>query len=103
MATAIGSYATAAALKARMNITDTTDDTVLGLICDQVNAYIEGPQACGRAIAPISSAVYTFDGDGSTCLYYPKGIRAVSLLEVAYYTSGAYTTLDSSQYFLRPS
>lgn len=103
MTTAIGSYATASALKARMNITDTTDDTVLGLICDQVNAYIEGPQACGRVIAPIASAVYLFDGDGSPCLRYPKGIRAVSLLEIAYYTGAAYVTLDSSQYFLRPS
>ncbi len=104
-ATAIGTYATAAALKARMGIGtgDTTDDTVIGLICDQVNAYIEGPQACGRAICPISSAVYLFDGDNSSCLRYPKGIRAVSLLEIAYYTGGAYVTVDASQYFLRPS
>jgi hypothetical protein len=103
-ATAIGAYATAAALKARMNIAtaDTTDDTVIGLICDQVNAYIEGPQACGRVIAPISSAVYLFDGDGSNCLRYPKGIRAVSLLEIAYYTGGAYQTVASTDYFLRP-
>lgn len=102
MATAIGSYATTSALKARMNIGDTTDDTVLGLICDQINAYMEGPQAMGRAVCPIASATYLFDGDGTSVLRYPKGIRDVSLLEIAYYTNGAYSTVGATDYFLRP-
>ncbi len=99
-ATAIGTYATSALIKARLSITDTTDDTVLGSICDQINQYIE--TKCRRAIAPIPSAVYTFDGDGTRILRYPKGIRAVSLIELSYYTGSGYLTLGSNQYFLRP-
>lgn len=101
-ATAIGAYATAALLKTRMGVSDTADDTALGLICDAVNAYIEGPQCCGRVIAPVTSAVYLFDGDGSRVLRYPKGIRAVTLLEVAQNTNGAYQTVPSTDYRLRP-
>jgi hypothetical protein len=105
--TAIGAYATAAALKARAGITDTTDDTLLGTICDQVNQYIESKTH--RVLAPISSATYLYDGDGSRCLSLPRpavgppigGIRAVTSLEIAQYTSAAYVTIDASQYFLR--
>ena len=100
MTTAIGAYATAALLKARITITDNTDDTALGAICDQVNQYIETKTR--RVLAPIASATYTFDGDGSKCLRYPKGIRAVSLLECQLYTRAGYSTVDSTQYFLRP-
>ena len=52
MATATGAYATAALVKARLGITDTTDDALIGSICDQVNQFIESPQGCGRIIAP---------------------------------------------------
>lgn len=106
-ATATGTYVTATILKTRANITDTTDDTLLGVICDQVNAYIE--RKTGRILAPISSATYLYDGDGCRRLYLPTtadgtpigGIRAITLLELAYYTGAAYTTVDSTQYFLR--
>lgn len=106
-ATAIGAYATATLLKGRTGITDTTDDTVLGAICDQVNQYIETKTR--RVLAPISSATYLYDGDGSRSLYLPfpadtppiGGIRAITLCEIALYTSAAYTTLASTQYFLR--
>lgn len=99
-ATAIGAYATFALLKTRLGIADTTDDSVLASICDQINQYIE--TKVGRVLAPIASATYTFDGDGSRCLRYPKGIRAVTLLECAQYTGAAYQTVASTQYFLRP-
>lgn len=102
MTTAIGAYCTTALLKARTGIPDTTDDTVLGSICDQVNAYIESPAACGRIMAPVASAVYTFDGDGSRCLTYRNGIRAVTKLEIAQYTGAAYVDAASTDYFLRP-
>jgi hypothetical protein len=101
-ATATGAYATAALLKSRLGVTDTTDDTALGTICDQVNAYIESPAACGRVLAPIASAAIKLDGDGTRILHYPKGIRAVSLLEVANYTGAAYQTIAAGDYFLRP-
>lgn len=52
MATATGAYATAALVKARLGITDTADDALLGTICDQVNQFIESPHGCGRIVAP---------------------------------------------------
>lgn len=100
MTTASGAYATAALLKAQAGISDTTDDTVLGYVCDRINQYIE--TKTGRVLAPVASAAILLDGDGEECLHYPKGIRAVSLLEVAAYTGGPYTTLASTDYFLRP-
>ena len=103
MTTAIGSYATLAALKSRLKITDTADDSELSATCDAVNAYIEGPQACNRVVAPIASAVYVLDGDGSRVVRYPRGIRSVSLLEVAQYTGGAYQAIPAGDFFLRPS
>jgi hypothetical protein len=100
MATAIGSYVTATILKARAGITDATDDTLIGVICDQVNQFIEG--TTGRILAPVTSVARTFDGDGSPCLRVRQGVRVVSTLECAYYTGGSYTTLPSTDYFLRP-
>jgi len=53
MTTAIGSYATLAAVKARLSGSfDSTDDTLLGTLCDQVNQFIESPQGTGRVLAP---------------------------------------------------
>lgn len=100
MTTAFGSYVTSTLLKTRANITDTTDDTVLGTICDQINQYIE--TKTGQVFAPIGSATYLFDGDNDRVIRYKRGIRAVSLLEIAEYTGGAYTTVPSTDYFLRP-
>ena len=103
MTTAIGSYATPAALKTRMGITDTTDDTLLGLICDQINSYIEGPMGTGRVLAPIASATYLLDGDGSPTLHYPKGIQSVSLLQIKWFTQDTTLhTIPTTDYRLRP-
>lgn len=103
MTTATGAYATTAALKTRMAFPDSADDTLLGLICDQLNAYIEGPQAIGRIIAPIASDTYLFDGDGGNVLRYPKGIRAVTLLEVKFATNvNTFNTIPVTDYKLRP-
>lgn len=100
MATATGAYATATALKALIGITDANDDTLLGLICDRVNQYIE--TVSGRVLAPVSSTAFYLDGDGTSKLWFPRGIRAVSLLEIAETTGGTYTTETSTNYLLRP-
>lgn len=107
MTTATGSYATAALLKTQAGISDTADDTLLGYICDRVNQYIE--RKTGRVLAPIGSATYYYDGDGSTSLDLSQpasgeiigGIRAITTLELAYYTGGSYGTVPASNYFLR--
>lgn len=103
MATAIGSYVTTATLKARLlpaGVTDTTDDTLLGTICDQVNQWIE--TFTGAVLAPVASAVYLFDGDGGNTIYVPNGVRTVSLLEVGDSTGDSFSTIASTDYFLRP-
>lgn len=106
MTTAIGTYATTAAVKARLfaaGVTDTTDDTLIGTICDQVNGFIESPEGAGRVLAPVGSATYLFDGDGSNTLYVPQGIRAVSALSAADYTGGAKVAItENTDWFLRP-
>lgn len=100
MPTAVGTYATAAAVKTRLGITDASDDTLLGTLCDQMNQYIE--TKTGRVLAPVGSATYTFDGDGGRRLYVARGVRAVTLLEIALYTGGDYSTVDAGDYVLRP-
>lgn len=109
VATAVGSYATTAALKTLAGIGDTTDDTLLGLICDRVNQYIE--TTCGQVIAPITSAAYTYDGNGLSRIFLPLpvgasyrgigGARAVSLVEFAPYSNGTFATVASTDYVLR--
>jgi hypothetical protein len=103
VATAIGTYATTALVALRLGITASAPEAVeIGKLCDSVNQYIEGPEGAGRVLAPISSATYLFDGDGTNVLRHPPGIRAVSLLEVAPSTGAAFTTLVAGDYFLRP-
>lgn len=107
MTSAIGSYATPTALKSRLGITEVTYDSLLGTFCDQVNQYIE--TKTGRVLAPITSAVYYYDGDGSDSLYLPRpasgppigGLRAITTLDLAYYTGSAYVSTPTTEVFLR--
>lgn len=102
MPTAIGTYATLAGVKARAGITNTADDALLSTLCAQTNQWIESPLGTGKVLAPIASATYTFDGDGTAILRVPIGVRAVSLLEIATYSGAAYETVPTADYFLRP-
>lgn len=103
MATATGTYATAALVKARLGITDSTDDTLIGSICDQVNQFIESPHGTGRIVAPVNSATYLADGNGLRRLYFPRGLRAVSELAIGDYTGDTRDVIASTDYFLRPA
>jgi len=100
MATAIGTYATLAGVKARLGLGDTVDDTLLSSLCDQINAWIE--TTTGRILAPLTFTAELFDGDGSRVLPVARGIRSVTLLEVAPYTGAPYVTVSASDIFLRP-
>ena len=104
MATAIGTYAALAAVKARLGKTDTTDDTLLTTMCDQINGWIESPNVVGRPLTPYT-ATYTFDGPwtrNGTRLVVPRGIRSVTTLKIASGTGGTLSTIDSADYFLLP-
>ena len=110
MATALGSYATAALIKERAGITDSTDDTVIGRVADQVNMYVE--RETQRVLAPITGTpVMIWDGSGENCLFLPftqdatypyiGGLRAITTLELQLYTGAGYETIAAGDYFLR--
>jgi hypothetical protein len=108
VATATGAYATATLFKELAGITATDDDTLIGKVCDRVNAWIETQTK--QVLAPITSAVYLYDGNGLRHLYLPAppasapaigGARAVTLVEVAPATAGTFETIASTDYFLR--
>lgn len=98
----MGTYVTPEAFKLRAGITDTTDDVLIGELCDQVNAYVES--VTGRAIAPASGTAYTFDNwEPKTRLLVPTGIVSLTSVALAQYTGATYETLASTDWFLRPS
>lgn len=106
MATALGSYTTLASAKARLGIPeeDTVSDADISTICNQVNGFIES--YVGRPLAPLGTATYTYDGYDAIdnrILFIARGLQSVSLLETATYTSGSFSTVPSTDYFLRPS
>lgn len=101
------SYTTSTIIKARLGISDSTDDTVLGVIAGQVNAWLEG--RIGFPVGPIASVERTFDGDrvrwrdGVPYLNcYPFGVRAVTVAKTASETGGSYTTQTLSDVLVRP-
>lgn len=105
MPTASFAYASTSNVKTRLGITGTTEDVVLGRICDQVNGWIESET--GRIIAPITYSAALFDGndalENGRLLMIPRGIRTVSLLRVALYTGASFNTIPSTDYFLSPN
>lgn len=106
MATALGIYVTLDDLKARIKQDSTGNDVVLGQIVDETNQWIES--FTGRVLGPVDSATYTFDGGGpenpnSTTLDLTTlGIRSVSLVETTTTTGGSFTTVPSTDYYVRP-
>jgi hypothetical protein len=102
---AIGSYASLSHVKQRIGISGTTDDALIQRLCDEVNTWIE--TVCGRPIAPDPTTVYTADGwdasEDGRVLYFPRGIRSLSQLEVAPHTGAAYVVVPATDYFLRPT
>lgn len=106
MATAYGVYVTVDDLKARLGITGTSDDTVLGQICDETNQWIES--YTGRVLGPVASATYTFDGGGpenpssGTLDLTRLGIRSVTQVQTATTTGAALSPLDADEYYVRP-
>lgn len=77
-------YAGTAAVKVRLGITDTNDDSLLAELCNQANDYIE--QYVWRPIGPSDGGTATFDSredvfEGS--LYVRQGIRSIDSITVA--------------------
>lgn len=101
------SYVTTSAVKTRLGIGNTTDDTVIGSICDQVNGFIES--YCHRPIGPFATGStltlhYENDDahDSGRVFTFSSGIASITTLEVAPYTGASYVTVPTSDYFLMP-
>jgi len=106
MSTSFGTYATLTAVKQRLGIgaADTTDNAEIQVICDQVNGYIES--LTGRPICDLGTATYTFDGYDSLdnrLIFVDRGVRTITSLETATYSGGSFSTVPSTDYFLRPA
>ena len=96
-------YTSLAVVKAREGITDTTDDSFLSLTIGEVSEWMENKM--GRSVGPEVGVLYTFDGFSSVHgMYIPvqRGIRAITLLQIAQRTGATLVTVPSSDYFIKP-
>lgn len=107
---AAGEYTTLALVTADLTqegtTWDTTYDTQIQKKVDAANARVT--EYIGLYIGPSSDTVRTYDvpltvtPDGFRRLFIPGGIRTATLLEVATQTGGTFSTVASTDYFLRP-
>lgn len=99
-------YATPANVKNRLGITGSGNDALLSSLCEEANAEIEG--TTHRAIGSSSVSNQIIDGfgihiqSGGYVIDYPPGVRSISTLELRLTTDGSYSTIPSSDYFIRP-
>jgi hypothetical protein len=96
---------TLAQVKARLSITDTTDDTLLGELIDQASDYIQDIAA--RKLVPDDAATYVIDTVAGSVIEVRRGIRLVTSLGIAASdqpdTGGTYTAVDLADVLLRPA
>lgn len=110
---ATGSYVTTTLLKERLDPNSqytwsSPETTLLDKLVAETNQWIES--FTGTVLAPVTYTTQLFDSfaypDGNLLdyrtLFFPWGVRSVSLLETAPSTGGSFTTVDSATYFLRP-
>lgn len=95
---------TTAQVKARLGITDATDDTLLSELIDQVSDWIQ--DYTGRKLVPDNAATYTFDTRQGNVLDIPYGIRSITSMGVAASnqpdTGGTYQAVTAGDILLRP-
>lgn len=96
---------TTAQVKVRLKITDGTDDALISELIDQVTDWIQ--EYTGRKLVPEAAATYVVDTAAGSEIPIPRGIRAVTTLEIATAdqpdTGGTYTAITSADVLLRPS
>lgn len=108
MTTAIGTYATRAKVTARMSTDVTLTAAELVLIddlCNEINAWVESET--GRVLAPLTDTTITLDGlmadDCGRRLPIPWGINSLTSLQVLRTATGAWETIASTDWLLRPT
>jgi len=96
---------TLAQIKARLGITDATDDVLLGELNDQATDFIQ--DLTRRKLVPEVGATYIVDTAAGSVIDVTRGIRAVTTLEVAAAdqpdTGGTYSAIAAADILLRPS
>jgi hypothetical protein len=93
-------YTNVSAVKARLGITDTTDDSLLGAIVGEVNSFIT--ERLGRPVGPEDDVTYVFDGTGTNRLRVTRGIRSVTTLTVASQTGATPVSITAGDIILVP-
>lgn len=107
MPTAIGTYATRARVKARLDSNSAytaADDALIDQLCDQINDWVE--ETVGRALAPRPETELLLDGhtaeQNGLVLPVPFGINSLTTLELAQRTGGAFVVVPATDWYLRP-
>lgn len=99
-------YTSGSAVKVRLGIgtADTADDTRIASVAFAVNDWLE--TYVGRAIGPVGSAVYTFDGwasyDDRKALYVSPGLQSINSITVATFTGGSPVAVSTADYHISP-
>lgn len=97
---------TIAQVKARLEITDTSDDTLLTELVEQVSDWLQA--FTGRHFIPEPSATYYVDTTAGNVIEVQRGIRTVTSLSIANADqpddgSGTYVAVAAADVILRPS
>ena len=95
---------TTAQVKARLGITDATDDTLISELIDEVSSWIQG--YTGRKLVPEAGVTYVFDTQAGMSLRIPRGIRTITSMGIASThqpdSGGTYITVPAGDRLLRP-
>lgn len=104
-ATALQAYASLDSLIERLDLPDETKYNLLADILVNISAQFDAE--AGRQFYRIpqvsGSTTRYYDGDGYDELFLPEGIISIDTLELSDATGGAYTTMGTADYYLRPS
>lgn len=95
-------YTSGTALATRMQSDGQTfgGTAVLSDIASAVNDIVEG--YVGAPIGPGGTAARTYDGNGRHELTIHQGLTGIETLRISDGTGGTWSTLDSTEYVLRP-
>lgn len=95
---------TAVQVKARLEITDATDDALIGELIDELTDWMQ--DITGRKLVPEAGATYYFDTGPGSVIRVPRGIRVVTSLGYASTdqpdAGGVYTAVAAADVLLRP-
>lgn len=96
---------TPAQVKARIEVTDANDDSLIVELIEQVTDWIQ--EYTGRKLIAAADQTYVIDTAPGSVIDFPLGIRNVDSLGVALAdqpdAGGSYTSIDAADILLRPT